>query len=377
MITRCPRCATMFRVTPDQLKVRRGKVRCGKCLAVFNALETLDDEPQTVWGVQAAAKKRVAAAAAAKVAPAKVSPEVKPVPVAEKPLPEPSIAPDKLVFPALDLATQPAPVPAAALVPEPAPAPTAMPSPERLPEPVTEPPAEPPAEPPTEPTAEPQTEPPVEQPPLETPKKPTPATTRRPRRTEPSPEVAKALVSKQEPPWPAQPEPSLHEDEDELAGIPRRWPWLLGSLIATTILAVQAALYFRTELAVALPELKPALVASCHLIGCTVELPRKIDMIGIETSDLIFNKEKPGHLQLVATLRNRAPFAQVWPHLEVTLTDTGDRALLRRALAPAEYLPSQPPAANGIPARGEHTVQLDLQTTEIPAAGYRLYVFYP
>ena len=45
MLTRCPACTTSFRVTPDQLKARGGKVRCGKCQTVFNALDSLVDTP--------------------------------------------------------------------------------------------------------------------------------------------------------------------------------------------------------------------------------------------------------------------------------------------------------------------------------------------
>jgi glycine hydroxymethyltransferase len=38
MRTACPLCSTVFRVTPEQLRVRAGKVRCGQCQGVFNAL---------------------------------------------------------------------------------------------------------------------------------------------------------------------------------------------------------------------------------------------------------------------------------------------------------------------------------------------------
>jgi predicted Zn finger-like uncharacterized protein len=45
VLTRCPACATHFRVTPEQLKARSGRVRCGECQQVFNALDTLIEEP--------------------------------------------------------------------------------------------------------------------------------------------------------------------------------------------------------------------------------------------------------------------------------------------------------------------------------------------
>ncbi len=47
MVTSCPTCTTTFRVLPEQLKRRAGKVRCGKCRSVFDAfksLATLPDE---------------------------------------------------------------------------------------------------------------------------------------------------------------------------------------------------------------------------------------------------------------------------------------------------------------------------------------------
>ncbi|MEP3560765.1 MAG: MJ0042-type zinc finger domain-containing protein, partial [Marinobacter sp.] len=37
--TQCPECATRFRVTDEQLSVAGGKVRCGNCMAIFNAKE--------------------------------------------------------------------------------------------------------------------------------------------------------------------------------------------------------------------------------------------------------------------------------------------------------------------------------------------------
>ncbi len=49
MITKCPSCATTFRVTPPQLQAQRGMVRCGRCAMVFDGFKTLatlrDDSP--------------------------------------------------------------------------------------------------------------------------------------------------------------------------------------------------------------------------------------------------------------------------------------------------------------------------------------------
>ncbi len=41
LATTCPACSTSFKVNPEQLKLRRGLVRCGKCEHVFSGVEYL------------------------------------------------------------------------------------------------------------------------------------------------------------------------------------------------------------------------------------------------------------------------------------------------------------------------------------------------
>lgn len=41
LVTRCPRCKTLFRVMPAQLQARAGQVRCGRCMHVFDGFQAL------------------------------------------------------------------------------------------------------------------------------------------------------------------------------------------------------------------------------------------------------------------------------------------------------------------------------------------------
>jgi len=45
LTTRCPHCSTTFRIRPEQLGVRGGRVRCGTCHTAFSALESLEELP--------------------------------------------------------------------------------------------------------------------------------------------------------------------------------------------------------------------------------------------------------------------------------------------------------------------------------------------
>lgn len=297
MLTRCPHCATAFRVTSEQLKARQGRVRCGACQGVFDALDSLADEvPPVVAGVP------------------ELEPELKPEP---EPLPEPE------------------------------------------PEPVSEPATEP--EPESEPELEPEPEPEPEE------------------ESRPPQDGDSDSVETPAPAAPAKPadEPDLPEEwvTPPSPAPARRWPWAIGVLLLLALGAGQLLYYFRVELAVMVPELRPTLVAACELAGCTVPHPRKPELAGIESSDLAPAGDE--RLLLTATLRNRAPFAQEYPYLELTLTDTHDAPLLRKVLAPTDWLPAGQNAAAGFAARGEVAVKLLLEAPGVPAAGYRLYLFYP
>jgi len=52
LITRCPNCGTAFRVQPAQLVARSGRVRCGKCSTVFDAVSCLVGEEGTPLAVE-------------------------------------------------------------------------------------------------------------------------------------------------------------------------------------------------------------------------------------------------------------------------------------------------------------------------------------
>jgi predicted Zn finger-like uncharacterized protein len=45
LVTTCRHCSARFRVTPEQLNLRQGQVRCGECEQVFNGFEALERFP--------------------------------------------------------------------------------------------------------------------------------------------------------------------------------------------------------------------------------------------------------------------------------------------------------------------------------------------
>lgn len=153
--------------------------------------------------------------------------------------------------------------------------------------------------------------------------------------------------------------------------------WWLGSALLALALAGQAAFRYRAELVVLAPDAKPVIQQICATLKCDVPLPRRAELVSIETSDLRADAVNPGVMVLSAMLRNRAAFAQVLPALELTLTDAQDQALARRVLMPQEYAPRGTPLEAGFAANSELAVRVFVEAGMLKASGYRLYLFYP
>lgn len=294
-ITQCPECGTCFKVSQDQLEVRHGMVRCGRCQAVFNATAHLrDDQP---------------------------SPQLD-LPIMHEDVPTPSASTSESapVEHEKHVSVGEETIPIAAL------------------------------------PAEPQTA-------AET------ATAEREKAIEPVAPAQQITITE-------------GAFEHHLA-VPkkkkkkRRWPWIIGCLVLLTLMLAQAAYFFRIELAARLPGLKPALMSYCGLLKCSIPLPRKMDLISIESSDLEADPAYANAITLNAILLNHAPYAQAYPDLELTFTDTQDKLVARRTFKPADYLKPDENEKQGMPPNREVSVKLHLDTTELKPTGYRLFLYYP
>lgn len=99
LLTRCPSCKTLFRVTPAQLQTRAGTVRCGRCMSVFDAYEALAvdktpalNAPVSTAGASAASPP-AQGVAPPEPRPAAAPPSHTPAAPSHTPAPPPLVAP--------------------------------------------------------------------------------------------------------------------------------------------------------------------------------------------------------------------------------------------------------------------------------------------
>jgi predicted Zn finger-like uncharacterized protein len=162
--------------------------------------------------------------------------------------------------------------------------------------------------------------------------------------------------------------------QQEQSGKTRRLLLAVGSVLLLLVLAGQSAITFRNVLAARYPGAKPALVSTCALFGCKVELPARIDTLTIEQGEL--TAMGANTYSLATLLHNQDSLVQAWPQIELTLTDANDKPLVRRVFTPAEYLPQGSAPATGFAARAEQPVKLYFQLDQLKPSGYRIAIFY-
>lgn len=156
----------------------------------------------------------------------------------------------------------------------------------------------------------------------------------------------------------------------------RRWPWIIGSLLLLLAAGAQSVFFLRNEIAIYYPQFKPYLEKACLQLSCSINLPKQIEFIVIDDSDMQEDIDHPGLMHLSSNLINTGTLNLAYPNLELTLTDVEDKPVLRRIFKPAEYLPANTDIVAGFKAREEIKIKLAITTGDVAVAGYRVFVTY-
>jgi len=155
---------------------------------------------------------------------------------------------------------------------------------------------------------------------------------------------------------------------------------LLLSLATTAlfaILLVQFLYMFSDRIVVWWPPAESAVAKACDMFSCPRRLETRISSLSIESSELQIISPLTDKYALSALIRNSSSSYQSWPHIELTLTDSEKKPVMRRAFAPANYLPDAERITRGIPPYSEESIRLYLEMEAGSSTDYRISLFYP
>ena len=147
----------------------------------------------------------------------------------------------------------------------------------------------------------------------------------------------------------------------------------LAVLVLAAVLALQVAHHFRDAVAARWPQTRPALLAWCDAMKCTLEAPRRIEDISVESTTLARASATSDAFRLQVNLRNRSALALNVPSVDLKLTDGSGALIARRMLSPRDFgstLAALPPGT-------DTSMQMLLSTGSLVITGYTVEVFYP
>lgn len=348
LLTTCPNCQAQFKVTPEQLNVRSGRVMCGRCRHVFNSFEslqridsTLGDPPDLMPVGESTRRSSLL--------------DETPAPARQ---PEPPLADPQSSWPASSLPAQPSHAAADSSLDgysltDDLPAETHAPAPVEQEEPAIRTFIHPVDESPiadAAPSSEPASSP-FDLTQTEAAKPPSPMAMGAPYRNAP-------LLPKEAPSKPS----AL---------------WSLLAIVAVLGFVAQGAYGWRSEIVSQYPALRPAFDKACESLGCNLPWGRDATLIKVDSSDLIEELGSKGRFLLTATFTNRAASVQDYPYLELSLTDTNNQTLTRRVLPPEAYLGRKPARGEGLAPGATAPVNVRIESQLPGAAGYHLEPIFP
>ena len=151
----------------------------------------------------------------------------------------------------------------------------------------------------------------------------------------------------------------------------------MAAFVLGIALALQLAIGARDWLASAVPALRPALAASLAPLGLSIRPPRQIDALTIESFELQ-SAGGSGLLAMSALLRNAVGHPVRWPAMELSLTDGTGAVVVRKVLLPADYLTGASRGeGDGVAANAEWPIRVALQPQGVEPTAYSVKLFYP
>lgn len=153
--------------------------------------------------------------------------------------------------------------------------------------------------------------------------------------------------------------------------------WLvLLSILFAMLAGLQTIYAKRTQIAAEYPQVKPLLQQACAALQCEIGLPKNVDLLTIDDSDMQEDEDHENVIKFSSLLINNANYVQAYPDIELTLTATDDQPVLRRLIKPTEYLITNTNVDTGLAAREEVRVNLAINVKDLAVAGYRILLVY-
>ena len=161
--------------------------------------------------------------------------------------------------------------------------------------------------------------------------------------------------------------------DDELFGrthTRRRWPWLVASIALTVLLLAQTVHHARAALA-RHPSIGPQVTKLYAAIGQPLAPQWQLQAYSIKQWGIVSDPQTPGTLRVRASVTNGANFAQPYPLLQLALEDRFGGNVGKRSFKPEEYLGNNTLATRLLGAGEAANIDLAIVDPGAEAVGFQ------
>lgn len=146
--------------------------------------------------------------------------------------------------------------------------------------------------------------------------------------------------------------------------------WGVVAVVLALTLATQIVFFYASELALH-PTLRPWVKEACTYLACEIRPRQDVTAIELLRTSVSAHPERASALRLRLTMVNRAGFAQPYPLLELSLTDSNGAVVARRTFAVHEYV-KRNDALQGMLPHVAVDATLDVTKPDARAGGYEI-----
>lgn len=162
---------------------------------------------------------------------------------------------------------------------------------------------------------------------------------------------------------------------------PNKHKWLLWSLLAALnisllLLLIAQASWYHYEKLVKYPNVAAIYEFACQQLGCT--LPELSDLSKIENRNLVVKSHPTVFKALIieTIITNQASFDQAFPDISLSFSDINNNIIAQRLFSPAEYLSTEVYNWPAMPAKQPIQITLEIIDPGPEAVNYKVE-FYP
>jgi len=147
--------------------------------------------------------------------------------------------------------------------------------------------------------------------------------------------------------------------------------WALGGVGMILLMLLQVRLFYMETLFKS-PDSQPVAKIFCLVFACQAPTPRDLTLLQINNTVVGNHPDIPSALRISTTVTNIAEYEQIYPDVQLTLTDPNGKIISRRTFSPGQYVEGYVAGQELLKSAATETFIFDISNPSQRAIGFEI-----